>query len=392
MKLLLIDNTNSEDIINVCLPLKYDNDLLVHTNFNLSEYHINTTTTELVRVIKVFNPDMVLVYGQNIRFIIERLILLKPSKFFIISILKELEEQQDNLDFIIKHSIKVLTYDEKTYESIKEKSSKEIILIQNEEDTFKNLLNNLIKNKPVFEVVVRPTKYGLMGYVKNDLWFIMDLVNRSAVYEANLIEDHLTDIIKNSKYIFDIGAHCGSHTIVYSSMNPDAIIQCFEPQSVMYHTLLLNIRSNNRHRVNPHNMALGREVGILRLSNSIADGPNEFQPIDFTSNNFYNLGGMQIGTDGEEVLCDVLDNYDYGGCDFIKIDVEGFEALVFAGGQNLIKKYRPSILFEHNNKTVKEEVKEKLGLSDVDLDVFAMLRSLGYTEFIKVNNDNYLTR
>jgi FkbM family methyltransferase len=389
MKLLLIDNTNSQDIINVCLPLKYENDLLVHTNFNLSEYHINTTTTELVRVIKVFNPDMVLVYGQNISFIIERLILLKPSKFFIISILKE---QQYNLDFIIKHSIKVVTYDEKTYQSIKEKPSKDIILIQNEEETFKNLLNNLLKNKPVFEAVVRPTKYGLMGYVKNDLWFIMDLVNRGAIYEANLIEDHLTNIIKNSKYIFDIGAHCGSHTIVYSSMNPDAIIQCFEPQSVMYHTLLLNIRNNNRNRVNAHNMALGREVGILRLSNSIADGPNEFQPIDFTSNNFYNLGGMQIGTDGEEVLCDVLDNYDYGGCDFIKIDVEGFESLVFAGGQNLIKKYRPSILFEHNNKTVKEEVKEKLGLSDVDLDVFAMLRSLGYTEFIKVNNDNYLTR
>jgi FkbM family methyltransferase len=220
----------------------------------------------------------------------------------------------------------------------------------------------------------------------------MDLVNRGAIYEANLIEDHLTDIIKNSKYIFDIGAHCGSHTIVYSSMNPDATIQCFEPQSVMYHTLLLNIRNNNRHKVKVHNIALGREVGILRLSNSIEDGPNEFQPIDFTSNNFYNLGGMQIGTDGEEVLCDVLDNYDYGGCDFIKIDVEGFESIVFEGGKNLIKKYHPVILFEHNNKRVKEEVREKLGLSHVDLDVFSMLRSLGYTEFLKVNNDNYLTR
>lgn len=389
MKLLLIDDTNSQDILNVCLPLKYDNDLLVSTKYDLSEYHINTTTKDLVKVISVFNPEMVLVYGKNVYNIIERLVLMRPNKFFIISIIKELE---DNLDFIIKHSIKVLTYDEKTYQNIKEKPSKEIILIQNEEETFKNLLKNLKKNRPVFEAVVRPTKYGLMGYVKNDLWFIMDLVNRGAVYEATLIEEHLIDIIKNSKYIFDIGAHCGSHTIVYSSINPDAIIQCFEPQSVMYHTLLLNIRNNNRHKVKLHNMALGREVGILRLSNSISDGPNEFQPIDFTSNNFYNLGGMQIGTDGEEVLCDVLDNYDYGGCDFIKIDVEGFEAIVFSGGQNLIKKYRPTILFEHNNKRVKEEVREKLGLSHVDLDVFSMLRSLGYTEFIKVNNDNYLTR
>lgn len=386
MKVLLIDTLNSTDILNVCFALKKDHDILINSKIDFSDYHLNTISNQsLTNILSCFNPEIVLIYGE-VSSVIETLILHRPNRFFIISILKG---SNTNLNYITQHSVKVLTYEKDVYEKIKDYPSKEIILVESE-DIYKNLLNNLKRQPQSFEIIYRPTQYGIMGYVKNDIWFVSGLVSNNEIFEAYLIEVNLRDIIKKSKYIFDIGAHSGSHTIVYSSMNPESIIYCFEPQSVMYQTLLFNLETNQRNKVKAYNLALGKEVGILRLSASIADGPNENQAINFGSNNFYNLGGMQIGTDGEEVLCDVLDNYDYGGCDFIKIDVEGFEALVLAGGINLIKKYRPTIFFEYNNKKVKPEVIDKLNLQESDLDTFEFLRSLGYTEFKQIC-DNYLT-
>ena len=41
-----------------------------------------------------------------------------------------------------------------------------------------------------------------------------------------------------------------------------------------------------------------------------------------------------------------IDNYNYDDVDFIKLDCEGYEALILEGARNTIKKCRPVILME----------------------------------------------
>jgi FkbM family methyltransferase len=397
MRLLLVDTSNDKSILDFCFFLKQKDDLVIYTKTpKFEEYNLDTISyNNIINAITCNKPDIVILYGtrNSINDNIKLLTINRPNKFFIISVIKDNNDTADTntIENILKNSIKILCYDKSFYETIKNTPSKEVIYADNNETVFTNLLDNIRKKNNPFEIVARPTKYGTMAYVKNDYYFIDDLVTRSTIYEADIIESELKDTIIKSKYIYDIGAHSGSHTMVYSYFNPDAIIHTFEPQTIMYKTILFNVNTNKRHRVRPYNVALGKEVGILNLSKSITDGPNQNMPIDTTSNQYYNLGGMQIGTDGEKVVCDILDNYDYGGCDFIKLDVEGFEGLVLQGGINLIKKYKPVIFFESNYKTVKPEVIELLKIKPEDLDTFSILKSIGYKNFKKCAADNYLT-
>lgn len=61
-------------------------------------------------------------------------------------------------------------------------------------------------------------------------------------------------------------------------------------------------------------------------------------------------GGTHDNTrvDPAEHACFKLDNFGFTDVDYIKIDVEGFEKKVLAGGQRLIDRCRPLILIEQN--------------------------------------------
>ena len=80
-------------------------------------------------------------------------------------------------------------------------------------------LNNMIDVK---DLVVSETKFGKIAYYKNDLAFAQEAI-KNKIFEENLIIDYLLDIIKYSKTIVDIGAHAGSHTIIYKSLNVEIL-------------------------------------------------------------------------------------------------------------------------------------------------------------------------
>ena len=98
------------------------------------------------------------------------------------------------------------------------------------------------------------TKYGKMIYLFNDIYFTQAL-NSCKIFDQDIIENHLIDIIKNSKNILDIGGHCGSHSIIYSKINPYSKIYTFEPQKIMFDILKMNIFNNKIQNIKPYNFA-----------------------------------------------------------------------------------------------------------------------------------------
>jgi FkbM family methyltransferase len=237
----------------------------------------------------------------------------------------------------------------------------------------------------MISLVFNNTKYAKMMYNKYDFAFVSEL-NKGFIYEENLIETHLSDLIKKSNIILDIGSHCGSHSIIYSKINPNAQIYAFEPQEKMFKILNMNISINNITNIKTYNLALGNKKCLACMDNICKDGPN----INIDINNpdiHFNLGGLQIGINGEPIVIDILDNFNFGKIDFIKIDVEGFESFVIDGGINSIIKYKPFIFFENNSKTVTTDMKNYY--NKIDYSIFDKLTSLNYI-IKQLDGDNYL--
>lgn len=246
-------------------------------------------------------------------------------------------------------------------------------------------LNNMIN---IEDVVISKTKFGQIAYYKNDLAFVQEAI-KNKVFEQDLIISFLLDIIKKSSIILDIGAHAGSHTLVYKNLNKDLKIFAFEPQSKMFDLLQFNVNINNLDNVFLYNCGIANIEKNFYMSDFISDGPNINLPISYGGNAYKNLGGMQIGYGGEEIALKTLDSFNFPGCDFIKIDVEGAEPLVLSGSIKTIKKFRPVILFENNHKTVSEKILNEFGVSKSS---FEILNELDYNIFLLDNNGNYLAK
>ena len=241
-------------------------------------------------------------------------------------------------------------------------------------------------------LVEKNTQYGYMSYFKNDMAFA-DSLNAGQVYEQDFVMEFLQDVVKSSKTILDIGSHAGSHTVLYKHINPDCKIYCFEPQSEMFKLLEHNISKNSFKDVIAHNKGVANVAIKSSMSKFVLDGDNVGKAIEYGTGKRFNLGGLQVGNGGEEIETLTVDSLNLTECDYIKIDVEGFEPLVLMGAEQTIKKFKPTILFESNHKVISKEMAESFGLSYPVASSFDILKSYGYKDIVLIDGLwNYLAR
>ena len=232
------------------------------------------------------------------------------------------------------------------------------------------------------------TNIGKISCYKNDHYFYNSFSNNNP-YEKKMIDGFIKPFIIYSDYILDIGSHIGYHSIYYSKINPHAKIMAFEPQKMVFNLLEENIKLNSLQNILPLNFAVSNKSGKFSLSKSISDGQNAGETIEYGTEKNFNLGGVSLGKDGEEVNTITIDSLNVEGLDFVKIDVEGAESLVLLGGLETLKKYKPVICFESNYKTITPEMKELFGLSDVKKPI-EILKEIGYSVFSGISNDNVI--
>ena len=97
----------------------------------------------------------------------------------------------------------------------------------------------------------------------------------------------------------------------------------------------------------------------LNIMNNLPQTKN-ITALNFAVGNSHGMKNMQndtfggsayIGEGGQEIKVITLDSLNLNGCDFMKVDVEGYEPLVFEGSKQTIKKFRPVICFEDNGSS-----------------------------------------
>jgi FkbM family methyltransferase len=143
--------------------------------------------------------------------------------------------------------------------------------------------------------------------------------------------------LKSYKFrtILDIGANIGRFAITANAVFPDATIHVFEPLPDCFLKVERNLRA--RSNMTLHNIALGAEEGEIEMfaneftpSSSILPMANSHkEAFPFASNS--KKVKIKVGR-----LDNVLPPMELQGPTFIKIDVQGYEREVIAGGRNTI--------------------------------------------------------
>jgi FkbM family methyltransferase len=168
----------------------------------------------------------------------------------------------------------------------------------------------------------------------------------------------------------DIGANIGWYTVTMATLvGPSGSVTAFEPRNDIRHYLSRTVRENRLSNVDIRDHALGAADAEAAIEWNKAD---------------VNPGGTRLATvaslaglaESERVFqptrIKTLDGVVGHKVDFIKIDVEGAEKLVFDGAARILREDRPLIMSEMSPWHLKEI--SRIGIDDY----LRFLAALGY--------------
>ena len=166
--------------------------------------------------------------------------------------------------------------------------------------------------------------------------------------------------LRSDELFVDVGANIGSYTVLAAGV-ANARCLSVEPVPSTFRYLLDNVRLNDLSgRVVCHNVALGREHGELRFTAQY-DTMNHALEADAAGGDSIAVPVVTL----DSLLADQAPAV-------IKIDVEGFEAAVIAGGQRTLHSHSLLAVLAELNGSGK-----RYGFNDEDVD--REIRAAGFT-------------
>lgn len=167
--------------------------------------------------------------------------------------------------------------------------------------------------------------------------FIRSVLKISEKHEIKLLKS----ILKPGMRVLDIGANMGLYTEITSKIVRDkGHVFAFEPEPYNFEILSKLISSKKLSNVTPLQLALSNKPGEMKLYIDDVNPGNH----SFAQTNLY------LGSNHYEVQTKTLDELKsvIGKIDFIKIDVQGAEGLVFEGAKQFLEDNKKiSILLEY---------------------------------------------
>lgn len=178
---------------------------------------------------------------------------------------------------------------------------------------------------------------------------------RRSVHEAEFVL--LRDLgLPERPLCLDVGANRGQSIVSFKAVLPDATVASFEPEPVAYRAAAkVGARFAD---VTVHPFGLGasdatltlsvpkcRRVRFPQLASTLRD-PERVAAIQ-QAGGFWWVDAVSVTYDDTEVQVRTLDSLGLRP-DVVKIDVEGGEAAVLAGGHRTIEQHRPVVMIEPN--------------------------------------------
>lgn len=174
-------------------------------------------------------------------------------------------------------------------------------------------------------------------------------------------------IVQNARpdwVAFDVGMNFGYFACLLASICKE--VHGFEPVGWLAGRAQANVKLNAFENVTINELALSDHSGTAEL--------NLPTPTDSNWGTSSLVHKSSSPTAIAEVTLDTLDSYCAAHritrLDFMKVDVEGAEHLVFRGAEKTLEILRPMVIFEHNPESGSEAYRllQKIGYSLFDLD------------------------
>ena len=177
---------------------------------------------------------------------------------------------------------------------------------------------------------------------------------------------HLPQLVRAGDTCIDIGANLGYYARTISRLaGPAGRVYAVEPVAPIRKVLSRNLRRCGNTEILP--FALGAAAGPVRMGNDSARENGSFG----TGRNFVNEGGGRSDVEftaemrrGSELFARLP------RLDFIKCDIEGYEAVVMEEMRPLLERFRPTVLIETGGENRPRIVRlfTRLGYAGYTLD------------------------
>lgn len=169
-----------------------------------------------------------------------------------------------------------------------------------------------------------------------------EMILKYGIYEQEIVDD-IFEELDNTKNLIDIGANIGQHSLLLAPFAKN--VYSFEPLPDVFEQFQKSINLNHYTNVHAYNIAISdkkeeKKFNYVRYS----AGTSSFIAMENTTASEITVQTNLL----ENVLKDVK-------IDVIKLDVEGYEAVVILGNKDKISKDKPVIFLEYSPEWILRE-------------------------------------
>jgi FkbM family methyltransferase len=206
-----------------------------------------------------------------------------------------------------------------------------------------------------------------------DFTYLLEWKGSNGSYEIKT-SSYLKKILKRGDSFIDGGAHAGYFSMLASKLTGSGgKVYAFEPDPVPFKKLKKNIQINRLHNIRPYEVGIGDADRVANFNLSDRDS---------SGNSFLSLNGLSNTAIKVKLFrLDTLFPNGIKNLKAMKLDLEGYENEAIIGARNLIRKSKPTIIFEFNYRILFEKDRRYN-------QVFDSLRDLGYSKFIESETGN----
>lgn len=188
-----------------------------------------------------------------------------------------------------------------------------------------------LDNRKLFTIHYNNRKTKI--YLNKKFGYVDFYIFENGIYEKYIIDD-IRSTLSDDKVLLDIGANIGQHSLLLSPYCKH--IYAFEPIPEVYIEFSASIKKNRFKNITLFNAAIGSSSEVKSFH--YISGHAGMSSFIKTENR-----GQQIINVKIEPLDKMINDTNF---DVVKIDVEGYEAVVILGNKNIFLKNRPIFFME----------------------------------------------